>query len=63
MLKNVISQGDFALWPSISTVLFLATFLAILVWVYRPHGRRHYEDMANLAVEDSTDKEITYERQ
>lgn len=57
MLKNVISQGDFAIWPILSTLVFFGTFLAILVWVYRPKGRKHYDHMAQLAMDDHSQKE------
>ena len=53
MLKQVISQGGFAFWPQLSLVIFTLTFLAILVWVSRKKASQHYQDMANLAIEDS----------
>jgi len=55
MLKNLISQGDFVLWPQLSLVVFLATFIAILAWVCRPKATDHYASMAALALDDPTD--------
>lgn len=61
MLKNLISQGDFALWPQISLVLFLAVFSAILVWTFRIGSKRHYEAMGNLVLEDDPKGGIHHE--
>jgi len=52
MLKNVISQGNFAIWPSISLVIFTLTFLGILLWIYRKNAAKHYHDMANMILDD-----------
>ncbi len=53
MLKQVISQGDFAIWPQLSLLVFTFTFLFILWRTYRKKVNPHYEQMARLAVEDT----------
>jgi len=57
MLKQVISQGDFAIWPQLSLVVFTLTFIFIFLRVYRKKANPHYEQMARLAIEDSTKPE------
>lgn len=54
MLKNVISQGNFAIWPQISLVIFLLTFVAILCWVLAGKRKNHYDYMASLTLEEET---------
>ncbi len=56
MLKNLISQGNFAIWPEIATVIFAVTFLGILVWVFRKKTSGHYRYMANMIL-DEQDKQ------
>ncbi len=53
MLKNIISQGNFAIWPQISLVLFLLCFTGVLIWVYRRNAGKHYDDMANIVFDES----------
>jgi len=48
MLKNIISQGNYALWSQIALTLFFLTFVFILLWVFRKHSGRHYQYMAQL---------------
>ena len=52
MLKNVISQGDFAIWPILATLIFAVTFLGILIWTWRKGTKKHYQYMSNLALEE-----------
>ncbi|CAM2067239.1 Cbb3-type cytochrome c oxidase subunit 3 [Sulfidibacter corallicola] len=52
MLKQIISQGNFEFWPQLSLVMFLVTFAGILFWVYRKNSGKHYDDMANMILED-----------
>lgn len=56
MLKELISQGNFALWPQISLVLFFATFAAILLWTRRRGMDSHYRYMAGLTLDDATEE-------
>ena len=51
MLKHLISQGNFAVWPLISLVLFVAVFTAILVWVSR-RAKAQDDAMADLVFDD-----------
>lgn len=58
MLKHLISQGNFAIWPQISMVIFAVTFIGILLYVTKGKDRKHYDYMADLALrEDSTGEE------
>lgn len=52
MLKNVISVGNFAIWPQIGLLLFLFSFIGILIWVRRKNSTKHYQYMAGLAIND-----------
>ena len=52
MLKTIISQGDFAIWPEISLIIFCLTFLAILIWVNRKNSGKHYRYMADLVCDE-----------
>jgi len=52
MLKNVISQGDFALYPSLAVVIFAVTFAFILFKTTRRKTADHYRSMAALALDD-----------
>ena len=64
MLKNVISQGDFHLWPQISLVLFVLTFSLIMAWIFRRGSKEHYHTMANMISDDqvpTTKTEQIYE--
>lgn len=48
MLKNIISQGNYAIWSQIALTLFFLTFVVILFWVFRKHSGSHYQYMSNL---------------
>lgn len=63
MLKELISQGNFAIWPQISLVLFFATFTAVLLWTRRRGADTHYRYMAGLTLEDAgrTAEEMDHE--
>ena len=52
MLKNIISTGQFDIWPSLSLLLFLGVFVAIVVWVFRKNSDAHYRHMAELTLQD-----------
>lgn len=60
MLKNVISQGNWELFPSIALVIFAVTFAAILYVTTRPKTADHYRSMADLALDDS-EREYTHD--
>jgi len=52
MLRDLISNSDFTIWPEISVVMFLAAFVGIFLWTYRRKAVKHYERMGRLALED-----------
>jgi hypothetical protein len=52
MLKDVISQGDYALYPSVAVLIFALTFAFILYKTTRPKAADHYRSMASLALDD-----------
>ena len=60
MLKNVISQGNWELFPTIALVIFAITFVAILYATTRPKKADHYRAMANLALDD-TSREVLHD--
>ena len=53
MLKNVISQGDWALWPQLAMGVFTLTFIGILIYTVRRKAKDHYETMARMALEET----------
>lgn len=59
MLKNVISQGEFHIWPQISLVLFVLTFVCIMAWIFRRGSKEHYHTMANMISDDPMSKTST----
>ena len=52
MLKNVISQGDFSVWPIAATLIFAVTFVGILIWTWRKGSKNHYQYMSNLTMDE-----------
>ncbi|MDJ0835136.1 MAG: cbb3-type cytochrome c oxidase subunit 3 [Acidobacteriota bacterium] len=56
MLKNVISQGDWVLWPQLALGVFTLTFIAVVIWTARRKATDHYETMARMALEDTREQ-------
>lgn len=52
MLKELISQGNFAIWPQISLMMFFLTFAGVLIWVWRKGSDNHYRYMAGMILDD-----------
>ena len=42
---------ELAAWPKVSVVFLMVLFVGIAAWVFRPSGRRGYEDAARLPLE------------
>lgn len=57
MLKNIISQGDYALWSQIALVLFFLTFTCILCWAFSRKAQDHFKYMAQLPGENAPSQE------
>lgn len=57
MLKNIISQGNYALWSQIALVLFFLTFLCILLWAFSQKTRSHFQYMAQLTEDQTSSQE------
>lgn len=53
MLKTLISQGNWAIWPQISLVIFTLTFVGILLYATRRKAADHYRYMANLTMDET----------
>lgn len=57
MLKNIISQGDYALWSQIALVIFFLTFVGILCWAFSKKSGAHFKYMAQLPGETTSPQE------
>jgi len=52
MLKNIISQGNYAIWSQVALVLFFVTFVGILCWVLNRKALPHFQYMSQLPNEN-----------
>lgn len=57
MLKNIISQGNYAVWSQIALVLFFMTFVGILCWVFNRKTKDHFQYMSALPNSSEADQE------
>lgn len=53
MMRIVMENAGLSFWPALSLVIFFATTLAVLVWLFRPGSREFYRKLGNLALEDA----------
>ena len=54
MMRIVMENAGLSFWPVLSLVIFFATTLGVLAWLYRPGARDFYRKLAGLAVEDQS---------
>lgn len=52
MMRIVMENAGLSFWPALSLVIFFATTLGVLVWIYRPGSREFYRKLGGLALED-----------
>jgi hypothetical protein len=52
MMRIVMENADLSFWPALSLVIFFATTLAVLAWLYRPGSREFYRKLGGLALEE-----------
>lgn len=58
MWKKLFEDGDLMALPQITLLAFVAIFVAVVLWVLRSARRSHYERMAELPLEDTTDFDV-----
>lgn len=54
MMRIVMENAGLTFWPAMSLLIFFATTLAVLVWIFRPGSRDFYRNMGGLALEDQS---------
>lgn len=52
MISRFFAGVDVGIWSQMSAVIFLATFVAIFVWVYLPKRRPYYDHGSALPLKD-----------
>lgn len=48
---------DLTVFPKIGLGIFVGFFLLALGWIYRPKGRKTYEQASNLPFDEASDDE------
>ena len=61
MMRIVMENAGLTFWPALSLVIFFATTLGVLVWLFRPGSREFYRKLGGLALEDQPRAEQTSE--
>ena len=56
-MREVLTQFPWMSMVLASQILFLATFLAVLAWVFRPASKSFYNKLANLPVDNGANHE------
>ena len=51
-MRHLISLEHATLWNEWSAAVFTAVFVELLLWVYAPRRRGHYEKVSHLPLED-----------
>ena len=51
MIRTWLADQGFLWGPGTALILFLALFIGVLVWVFRPGSRETYEQEARLPLE------------
>ena len=51
MFKDLFSDASWLTLPVISMLLFIAIFVAVVVWVFRRPRAAHYRHMSHLPLE------------
>jgi cbb3-type cytochrome oxidase subunit 3 len=56
-MKDLLPLIEAPLPVILLTPVFLAFFIGVIVWVYRSGGKKHYEQIGDLPLEDGTTNE------
>lgn len=51
-MRYLLGTFELTTWPQISVVVFMAAFIGLILWVYRPKGKKRYEEEARMPLED-----------
>ena len=54
MIGPWLSDQGYLLGPAFALVLFLAFFVGMLLWIYRPGSARLYDQQAKLPLDDQS---------
>jgi len=52
MLEQVVANMPESRARLVAMIIFLAAFVGIALWTYRKSGRKHYEEMARLPLDE-----------
>lgn len=52
MIREVMQEANLVVWPMITLVLFFASMLVMLLWVWRKGSEEVYEDLSQLVLEE-----------
>lgn len=53
MKREAFSRLPETIWPTVGLILFLVTFIGILVWVWRRSSKSHYQRMSKLPLDET----------
>jgi cbb3-type cytochrome oxidase subunit 3 len=53
-LSDIVGNSGLSIYAEVALVLFLAAFVAIVWWVFRPAARRRWQHDAQLPFEDGS---------
>lgn len=51
-MRDLLPHLELSSWTTISVVVWMAVFVLLMIWVYRPSARRHYEEYGRLPLEE-----------
>lgn len=52
MIRDFLSQTDLVAFPLFTVLLFVGTFVGMLVWIFRPGAKAAYRERSMLALDD-----------
>lgn len=55
-MRGLIPPFDPSWWMTVSALIFLVLFVALLVWVYLPSRRAYYEKNSHIPLEKDSDE-------
>jgi len=53
MVKEWLTTQGLTMGPGFALLLFLAVFLGVLFWIFRPGSAKRYAENANLPLDDA----------
>lgn len=51
-MRLVLENAGLSFWPTLSLVIFFATTVGVLLWLFRPGSSAFYRSLGRLALED-----------